>query len=157
MNLRHLLNRPLQRPPISLVIGFAVVALVGFADAAYLTIEHYRHIIPPCSLTGSGCSTVLTSAYSTVFGVPVALIGALYYLAVLVGTCAYLESKNLKPLRAAILPIIPGFVISLFLLIIQAFVLHSYCLYCLGSALITTILFVLTLIILLKKPLPPNP
>ena len=46
------------------VVFLFIVALIGFADASYLTVEHYRNVIPPC--TTSGCETVLTSSYSTI-------------------------------------------------------------------------------------------
>ena len=78
-------------------IFLLIVALLGFADATYLTIEHYQNKIPPCSV--GGCEQVLTSAYSVVAGVPVSLMGSVYYLLVLIGMFAYLESKNLKILR----------------------------------------------------------
>ena len=148
-NLKQLLQRPLRVLPNSLVIIFLIVALLGFADAAYLTIEHYQNVIPPCSVTG-GCEVVLTSAYSTVYGIPVSLLGAIYYILVCIGAFAYLEGKNEKLFKASIVLVFLGFIASLWFFFIQAAVLHSYCLYCLGSALSTTILFILSCIVLTK-------
>jgi len=139
----------LEAQPNNLHRGWAVavllIALLGFADASYLTIEHYKNVIPPC--TTSGCETVLTSSFSTIGGVPVSLLGAIYYLAIAIGAFAYIEGKRHKIFRAAlILPII-GFAVSVVLVSIMGFVIHAWCQYCLVSATLSTILFVLTLLI----------
>lgn len=141
MNLSHLFKQPLRAVPNSLVIFLLIVALVGFVDAGYLTIEHYQNAIPPCSITG-GCEKVLTSAYAAVFGIPVSLLGSFYYVAILIGICGYLESKKILFLKWALLLTFAGFLASLWFVFLQAFVIRSYCLYCLGSAITSTILFV---------------
>ncbi|MBI4032388.1 vitamin K epoxide reductase family protein [Candidatus Berkelbacteria bacterium] len=118
--------------------AIALVALLGFADATYLTLEHYLGQIPPC--TTSGCETVLTSQYAAIAGVPVALLGALYYLAVIllaIGAIPVDSAARRGLLRTIVST---GFVASLGFLYLQAFVINAYCLYCLGSLAITTIL-----------------
>jgi uncharacterized membrane protein len=120
------------------------VALLGFVDATYLTVEHYKGAIPPCSVTG-GCEVVLTSIYSEIMGIPTSLVGSIYYLLVLIGSFAYLESKNLVLLKWSLLLTIPAFIFSLWFVYIQVFELYSYCIYCLGSFLTSTILFVTTM------------
>lgn len=140
-NLKNLFAKPLQLPPNSVVIFLLVVALIGFVDASYLTIEHFQGRIPPCSITG-GCEQVLTSSYSQIFGIPVSLMGAVFYLLVLVGAFSYLESKNTTFLKWTLILTIPALFFSLWFVYIQVFVLYSYCIYCLGSFLTSTILFV---------------
>lgn len=147
MNLSHLFKAPLHRVKTKAVVFLLVVALLGFADAAYLTVEHYQNRIPPCSLTG-GCENVLTSAYSMILGIPVSILGVIYYFLVLIGIFAYLESKNTALFRASLLFTIAGFVFSMWFIYAQVFIIHSYCLYCLGSALTSTILFVTAMEIL---------
>ncbi len=56
----------------------AVIALVGLADAVYLTVKHLTAEPVPCSLI-SGCETVLTSQYAVIAGVPLAAFGAVAY------------------------------------------------------------------------------
>jgi len=80
-NLREWLKKPLGEISSSWMIAFAVVALLGFVDATYLTVEHYRGVVPPC--TTAGCEIVLTSEYSVLFGVPTALFGSVYYFLIL--------------------------------------------------------------------------
>ena len=125
-----------------------VTALVGFADASYLTVEHYAHQIPPCAI--GSCETVLSSSYSVVAGVPVALGGALYYLTILVLLMLYRDTKNEKILRAALAFTLVGFLFSVYFFIIQAFVLHAFCQYCLGSAFTSTTLFIVAIVIFKK-------
>lgn len=141
MNLKQLLNKPLKPISNKVVIFLLVVALLGFIDAGYLTVEHYKGVIPPCSIT-SGCEEVLTSSYSNIFGIPVSLIGMIYYLLVLIGVFGYLENKNHSMLLGALILTIPAFIASLGFVYIQVFTIGSYCIYCLGSFLTSTILFV---------------
>ncbi len=148
-HLKHLLTRPLEAIPTSLAIFLLVVALLGFADAAYLTVEHYQGTVPPCTIV-SGCETVLTSSYSVIAGVPVSLLGALFYLAVLVGVFAYLESKKTAPLKWAMLLTVFGILFSLWFIYVQAVLLGAWCLYCLGSALTSTILFISACVVFKK-------
>jgi uncharacterized membrane protein len=148
MHLKHLLKRPLQEVPNRIVTVLFVIALLGFCDASFLTIEHYRNVIPPC--TTAGCETVLTSSYSTILGIPVALFGMIYYLLISIGLFAHIEGKHEPSLRVVLLITIVGFVMSLWFVAAQAFIIHSYCLYCLGSATISTILFGSSIYVLKK-------
>ncbi len=148
-NLKNLLTKPLQAVPISWAIVVFIVALAGFADASYLAIEHYQGVIPPCSIV-SGCETVLTSSYSVMFGIPVALFGALFYLLVAAGAFAYLEGKHERLFRYSLLVTVFGLLFSIWFVYLMAFIIHSYCLYCLGSATTSTILFILACVIFKK-------
>src|SRR3989338_2343895 len=117
-----------------------IVSLIGFTDASYLSIKHYRGEVPPCFLS-SGCETVTTSKYSTVFTIPVALIGSLYYLTVFLLSVLYLDTK-----RTIFIKIIPplttgGIIASVIFIYLQLFVLHAICLYCVISAFTSTGLF----------------
>jgi len=153
------LTRPLTKAGSGAVIFFFIVALLGFADATYLTVEHYRNVIPPCSAT-AGCETVLTSQYSEVLGFPVSLGGAIYYFAVMVGSLLYLESKHLSAnvrshhwaiLKWTLFATTLGLLASLWFVYLQAFVIHSYCQYCLGSAFTSTVLFITAMEIIRKN------
>ncbi len=144
-------NKPLKTPPskFAAVITFIVVALLGLCDAGYLTIKHFRGEIPPCSIL-HGCEQVTTSVYSQILGIPVALLGALYYLAILFGCTLYLDTKNTKILKYISYFTITGLLFSLYFTALQAFVIHSWCQYCLFSAFTSTTLFVNGMIYLSK-------
>lgn len=126
--------------PTSLALVILFIALIGFADSAFLAFKHFQNVVPPCTLT-SGCEAVLTSQYSELAGIPVALLGALYYLAILIGLFTYIESKNTKVLKWTLVMTIFGFVFSVWLVILQVFIIKSLCMYCLISALTSTLLF----------------
>jgi len=158
-NLQQIFRRPLAKASTVAVAAFFVIALIGFADATYLTVEHYRGVIPPCSVT-SGCETVLTSAYSTIMGLPDSLLGSVYYLIMAVAAFLFLESRHgsgtiaahhYAILKWALLGTVVGFSMSLWFVYLQAFVLHSYCQYCLGSAATSTILFVMAIFMLRRR------
>lgn len=122
------------------IIFFAVVSLVGVADTVYVTISHYKGVIPPCTLL-NGCETVLTSKYSEVFGVPIALIGALFYSTVFLFSLAYLKTKNNKIIIVFLVLTSLAFLMSFFFIYLQFFVIKAVCEYCLTSAAASTILF----------------
>jgi len=146
-NLNQILKRPLQAPAVKAVLFLLVVALLGFVDAAYLTVEHFLGVVPPCSLV-HGCDKVLTSQYSVILGVPVSLAGALFYLLVLAAALSFFDGKRTAFLKWALILSLPAFLVSLWFVFVQVFILHSYCVYCLGSALTSTILFVIAMKIL---------
>jgi uncharacterized membrane protein len=120
------------------------LALVGFADAAYLTATHYAGAPVFCGASG-GCETVLTSEYATVGPVPVALVGAAYYTAASlaawtpIGAWSRRTAAFLAGLTGA------GFVVTAGPFWLQASVIGAWCRFCLGSAAITTLLFLTAL------------
>lgn len=119
---------------------FLILSLVGFADATYLTITHLSGGVPECTIL-AGCDVVTTSKYSQIGPIPVAMLGLIYYLAILILSFLYLDIKKEKLFRIASLLTPFGFVASLIFVILQIFVIKSICIYCMGSALISTILF----------------
>ena len=82
-----------------LPLGIGVLAFLGFLDAVYLTVLHYKNAIPPCTIA-HGCETVLTSSYATIFGIPIALIGAGFYLTVLILLGIFLTYSSSNPATA---------------------------------------------------------
>lgn len=135
--------RPFRRR-FFVALAFAVV---GFCDSVYLTVEHYANLTPPCSLV-YGCESVLTSKYSVVYGIPMALLGALYYLAVILALILYLDIKRDFIIKWAARFTAVGFLFSLWLVYLQLFVIKAICQYCMLSALSSTGLFVAGLLVL---------
>lgn len=138
-----------QPPNRRLASLFLAIALLGLLDASYLTAKFYSGMPPPCTI--GGCETVLTSTYSAVAGIPIALAGAGYYATlILLVLAALLKNRSSWLVTAfAMTPI--GFLVSLYLLAIQAVVLKSYCIYCLASAGISTLLFVIAAFAIHRK------
>ncbi len=126
----------------TIAILMLIVAVVGFADATYLTIEHFTGGVILCGLT-SGCDIVTTSVYSKLFGVPIALLGVFYYFSVIFGLVAYLDSKDEKFFFWLAHYTGAGFGASLIFVVLQVFIIKSICLYCMLSAMSSTIIYYL--------------
>lgn len=119
----------------------AILAFLGFLDATYLTIVRYKQIIPPCTV--GSCQTVLNSEFATILGIPTALFGSLFYLSVIFLSALILTNYKKMFVNLFYVLAASGFGVSLFLLYVQAFVLHSFCQYCLFSASTSTGIFIL--------------
>lgn len=128
----------------SAIFFILIVAGIGFLDSAYLTIEHYMNVIPPCTL--SGCEIVLTSSYAEIMGISVALLGALYYITILVLAIAYLDTKKEIFISWIYVLAVFGFIATIYFFILQAFVIKSFCQYCLVSTATSTIILLTTII-----------
>lgn len=109
-------------------VAIGVLALAGLAVAAYLTWVHSRPDALVC-LTGGGCETVQSSSYSELGGIPVALLGALAYLAVLGSALA----RGLWVAAGAVAVALGGLVFALWLVYVQAAVLDAWCSWCVTS------------------------
>lgn len=151
MNLETSLNKPSTRIPKWLVWLFVLFSLAGFLDATYLTVKHYFGTPINCSIF-AGCEKVTTSQYATLWGIPVALLGAIYYLIIFVLVVAYLDTKKERVMYFTARLTLMGFLASLWFLYLQLFVIKAICLYCVVSALTSTMLFIFGIIMLkLKK------
>jgi uncharacterized membrane protein len=137
---KHSSSKPNAISPRVIALLFLVFSLVGFLDATYLTIEHYRGAEVICGPLWD-CQAVANSRYADIGGVPIALGGAIFYLAILLLSIAYFDTKRGRVLTIAAFISIPGFLASLILIYLQVFVLHALCFYCLLSALVSTALF----------------
>lgn len=131
------------RVPSSLLhilpFGIGILGFLGFVDATYLTVLHYKNAIPPCTI--HGCEIVLSSQFATIAGIPIALIGAGYYLVVLLLLGLFLQYPSRRATTTLVLLTGLGLFVGIFLVFIQAFVLHAFCQYCLASELIDFLLF----------------
>lgn len=114
-------------------IAFAVLSFLGFADATYLTVQHFRGLSPNCSVL-QGCEIVTTSRYATIFGVPIALLGSIYYLTLIILLAFYFDKKDKKILEKISLITFAGAIFSFWLLFLQLAVIHAICIYCTFSA-----------------------
>jgi uncharacterized membrane protein len=110
------------------------VCLVGLADSVYLTVQHLAGRSVRCLATE--CSKVLSSHYAQFAGIPTAALGALAYLvAFSFATLAAFGDRRARTGLAIF--VVPMLLTTLWLLYLQAFVLHAYCDYCLLSAAMT--------------------
>jgi len=131
-------NESPSRGPIILYTIAAVFCIVGLADATYLTVLALTGETAACS-GQAGCQEVLGSAYARVAGIPVAIFGvAGYFTAFTFATFAAFDYARARKFFALTVGVL--FATTLWLLYVQAFVLHAFCRYCLFSAAICFLL-----------------
>ncbi len=134
-----------------LVLWIAGVSLVGVAIATYLVYVHYAGIEPICAAGGGGCEKVQTSDYSKLAGIPVAVLGLIGYVAILASL--FVRGDLGRMAGAAIA--LSGFGFSLYLTYREIFTIEAICQWCVGSAVLMTVLALLTMVRLLKSE--PDP
>src|SRR3984893_12114967 len=120
------------RVPTILYTIAALSCLVGLAEATYLTVMNLTGETAVCGGSAS-CFEVLGSKYARVFGIPVAAFGIVaYFGAFSFATFAAFGYARARKLFALLVSTM--FSGTLWLLIVQAFLLHAFCRYCLFSA-----------------------
>jgi uncharacterized membrane protein len=111
--------------------ALGVVALGGLVLAAYLTWVHYDESVLVCT-SGGGCETVQQSAYAELAGVPVAVLGVVFYAAVLV--LVAWDTPVARTICAALA--IAGLAFAAYLVALQLFVIDAFCIWCLVNDLV---------------------
>ncbi len=134
---------PLNKTNKILLGLFIATATFGFLDSVYLTTKYFVGTIHCSAL--SGCQEVLNSAYSSIWGIPTASFGVAYYLSIIIATLIYWQIQQKYSFKY--LTLIPslGFLFTLWLIYLQIWVIGFICIYCMFSALSSTILFCLSL------------
>jgi uncharacterized membrane protein len=112
------------------VLVAVMVAVIGLADSGYLTVKHLRGDYVRCE---DDCSAVLGSKYAEIAGVPLAGVGAVAYFVVFVAAMLAAIGQ-MRAWRVVVLFAIPMALTSLWLVYLQAFIIHAFCRYCLLSA-----------------------
>lgn len=133
-------SSPMRR----VMLWIAIVAVAGVSVSSISLFHHWG-----TSKTGFcdfgqsfNCDLVNRSAYSTVAGVPVALIGVLGYLAILAFATVYREKAETPYILA--MASVAGLGFSLYLTYIEAHVLGVWCVLCLSSLALIFTLVILT-------------
>jgi uncharacterized membrane protein len=126
----------------------ALVALAGVFVALYLTLYKLGYIGTLVCAVGS-CETVQTSRWATLLGQPVAMWGVAFYAAVLGVALAGLspaltDSRRVSQLLVAMTG--TGVLFSGWLTYLELFVIDAICQWCVISALLATVLFVVSLL-----------
>jgi uncharacterized membrane protein len=125
-------------------VGSFVLALTGLAVSAYLTVEHYSSATTlACPETGVvNCVKVTTSSYSTLAGVPVALLGLLFFTAMSI-LCAPVAWRASSPWvgRARLAGAAAGVAMVVYLVWAELFRIDAICLWCTVVHAVTVTLF----------------
>ena len=116
-----------------LMVVVAIIALAGVAVSSFSLHHHFsKSKTSFCDIGESfNCDLVNRSVYSTVLGVPVALIGILGYLLILGLATVYREKAETPAMLLIVSAAGLGF--ALYLTYIEAHVLDAWCILCLTS------------------------
>lgn len=136
------MRAPRWASPIALVL-----TLAGIGVAIYLTIAHYdAHVVLSCPATGViNCEKVTSSAQSKLFGIPVAVLGLAYFVAMLPWQLpAAWRSADPRIRYGRLLYCASGVIFVFYLVYAEAVIIKNICLWCTSVHVITLLLFIVT-------------
>lgn len=128
-----------------------IFAIIGLVVALYLVFIKFNPSSTLC-LAAGGCERVNTSAYSEIRGIPIAILGSLAYLFILGITLLEQRMAFLGEWGAVLVfgLALAGTLYSAYLTYIELAVLHAICPYCVTSAIMITLIFIVSAIRLRK-------
>ncbi|MEK7568853.1 MAG: vitamin K epoxide reductase family protein [Patescibacteria group bacterium] len=131
-----------SRIPSWILWSIIALSLIGFTDSAFLLAKRLSGAPIPCFIT-SGCDAVSKSPHSVMFGIPLSAWGVIFYLGI--GFLALLSWDTKKEIFAKLLAVATalGFLSSLYFIYVQKFLIGQFCIYCILSAVVSTVLFAL--------------
>ncbi len=140
-----------------LLTVIAVLALAGVVVSSVSLVHHYSTSKSSfCDFSETvNCDIVNRSEYSTVLGIPVALIGVLGYLAIFAVATVYRARREARKLLFG--GSLAGLAFALYLTYIEAYVLYTWCVLCLSSLATIFAITVLSLIVLRSSEQELNP
>jgi len=130
-----------------------ILSLLGVANAIYLTIIKFANNPQLCIQGVGNCWSVNISRYSELFGIPVALLGAITFSFLTVAI--WLENSKHSWSKLTIYfefgVSLFGVMFSAYLTYIELFVINAVCPFCVLSAIIILLIWLRSLVLLLKK------
>jgi uncharacterized membrane protein len=125
---------------------YILIGLLGILLSGYLLKIHLEYDpFVPCPI-GGGCSHVLTGPYSTLFGIPIAGLGLLYYI-MLIGISLlkkFFVNNIVNNLFYA--TIFGGVVFTIYLRILEVFYIGNWCSWCWLSVILIVLLVIVAVV-----------
>ena len=130
-----------------------ILTIIGLLVSIYMTI--YKITSNDSMCIGSGdCKTVNASRYAEVYGIPVAVLGVAGYSAILavllIGNRPGFLQQNGTLLFFGLS--LTGFLFTLYLIFVEVALIKAYCPFCITSQTAMTIIFVISVIRLVRQP-----
>lgn len=143
-----------------------VFSIFAFLATLYLIYQHYAPTNGPtiCDFGSFSCSTVNKSYFSSFFGslyldmiprtigfdIPYSVSGAITYLTLIFLGILGLNKHHLLHINKKVSTIIfiltiIGFIFSLYLTFVEAFILEAWCLFCVSQAILITLMLFFTI------------
>ena len=138
---------PAAVPSVAYNLSWAVpaLALIGLAVASYLAYVEVAQVEAVCGPVGE-CNIVQSSPYAQLIGIPVGVLGALFYFMIVVlwiGQRFLPDRLSALSLLSMVALTILGTGFSIYLTVIELFVIRAVCAWCLSSAVLTALLMIL--------------
>jgi uncharacterized membrane protein len=128
-----------------------ILAVIGLIDSIYLSWEKIFHVEVFCGGSGE-CQTVANSPYSEIAGIPIAFLGVGVYIVII--ALLYLEGRGTFWQQNSPLIIfgltLAGTIYSIYLTYLEIAVIYAICPYCVISAIVMTLLFIVAIIRLFR-------
>jgi uncharacterized membrane protein len=125
-----------------------LLCVAGLGVSAYLTVAHYTASVTlACPDTGTiNCEKVTTSPESIIFGIPVALLGVVFFAALLALNLPLAWRRPYPLVRLSRLSLaLTGVGFAVYLIYTELFTVHAICLWCTSAHVIAFLLLVVTL------------
>ncbi len=129
-------------------IAICVLGLCGFMVAKHIRQHKKAGKLLVCPIKFD-CNTVVNSDYSKFFGIPVEILGMTYYALIFFSYLSFIFLPDVLPNILIGLMIVLSniaFIFSVYLIGVQIFALKKGCSWCIVSALISSAIFILTLL-----------
>ncbi len=126
---------------------FPALCAAGLIAAGYLAYVEVAHVEAVCGPVGD-CNTVQQSDYARLFGIPIGMLGLVGYILILLAWAGYRYGKGKWANYAALGMLVMttgGVLFSIYLTFLEPFVIGATCAWCITSAVIMTLLFLLSL------------
>ncbi len=129
-----------------------LLSFLGFLDSTFLAVLHYKNITPPCTIT-QGCEKVLSSEFATIYGIPISVLGSIYFFLLII-LCVLLLQNNKAWIKKTLFILTAlGTIAAIVLLYIQLAILNSLCQYCFLVELIIFMLLIFSIFLVKKTKL----
>ena len=132
------------------MIWLLILAIAGFVLSYYIYYKKNKHQELVCVI-GEDCDKVVNSKYGTTFGIDNTIAGMLYYAFVALGAILILSGVNILAgffvLDVLIIAGLFASLFSIYLIGVQLFILKEWCEYCLGTSVITILIFLVEVLI----------
>jgi uncharacterized membrane protein len=131
-----------------------VLSVLGLAVAVYLTYSHYTagtSGVNTCPFGGGknstiDCQAVLTSGWSTILGLPVALYGAVFFVfMIFINLPAMWRSESLLVARLRLAAVCAGMLSVIYLVGVELLAVHKICIWCTSVHILEFALFMLVI------------
>lgn len=130
-----------------LIRTFIAVAVIGWGASLLLTAIHFWVLPLPAGVEPQGAIAVITSQWAYVGPIPLATIGAVYYIAMIATGAVWLHTKD-RRIERLLLPVtVGGFLASVGFVYLQLVPIGAICPFCMVSATATTLLLALEILV----------